>query len=51
MHDSTGSLLPYVAGFVVCVGAVFALVACTTPAGAPDDGAGDRGTAVVRQTH
>jgi hypothetical protein len=39
VHDSSKSLIPYVAGFALCVGAVFALVACTTPA---DAGAGGR---------
>ena len=49
MHDSSKSLVPYIAGFALCVGAVFALVACTTPA---DPGAGDgagRTAAVVEQ--
>ena len=46
VHDSSRSLIPYVAGFALCVGAVFALVACTTPAqpGASGDG---RAAAVV----
>ena len=49
VHDSSKSLIPYVAGFALCVGAVFALVACTTPA---DAGAGDdagRTAAIVEQ--
>ena len=45
VHDSSKSLIPYVAGFALCVGAVFALVACTTPA---DPGAG-RAATVVEQ--
>ncbi|MBM7502659.1 hypothetical protein ACFPER_04205 [Agromyces aurantiacus] len=46
MHDSSTSLIPYLAGFALCVGAVFALVACTTPAGDPAD---RRPVAVVEQ--
>lgn len=45
MHDSSKSLIPYVAGFALCVGAVFALVACTTPA--DPGGGGGRAAAVV----
>ncbi|MFE5670588.1 hypothetical protein ACFQ58_03165 [Agromyces sp. NPDC056523] len=51
MHDSSASLLPYVAGFALCVGAVFLLVACTAPvtsAGA-DPGARGDDTVVVQQ--
>lgn len=32
VHDTSTPLIPYLAGFALCVGAVFALVACTTPA-------------------
>lgn len=48
MHDSSKSLIPYVAGFALCVGAVFALVACTTPA-APGARDADPTTTVVEQ--
>ena len=50
MHDSSKSLIPYVAGFALCVGAVFALVACTTPADPGDAGVGGvRAAGVVEQ--
>jgi hypothetical protein len=45
VHDSSKSMIPYIAGFVLCVGAVFALVACTTPA--PDAEARPGAAAVV----
>ena len=50
MHDSSKSLIPYVAGFALCVGSVFALVACTTPADPGGSGVGGgRAAAVVEQ--
>ena len=49
MHDSSKSLVPYVAGFALCVGAVFALVACTSPAEAGVGGGHERPSAVVEQ--
>ncbi|SDT31659.1 hypothetical protein SAMN04489721_3119 [Agromyces flavus] len=47
MHDSSGSVFPYVAGFALCVGAVFLLVACTTPAVGGGADAGARSDSVV----
>ena len=47
MHDSSTSIIPYIAGFALCVGAVFALVACTTPAA---DATDRRPAAVVEQS-
>lgn len=49
MHDSSTPLLPYLAGFALCVGAVFALVACTTPADGGDRGASGSAAAVVER--
>ena len=42
MIDRTG--VPYLAGFVLCVGSVLALAACTSGDDGPDD---DRGTSAV----
>jgi hypothetical protein len=52
VHDASTPLIPYLAGFALCVGAVFALVACTTPAAGVDhdrDGGNDSATSVVEE--
>jgi hypothetical protein len=50
VHDASTPLIPYLAGFALCVGAVFALVACTTPAAGADhvrDGGDGSATSVI----
>jgi hypothetical protein len=47
VHDATTPLIPYLAGFALCVGAVFALVACTTPAAGVDHERNGSATSVV----
>ena len=49
MHDSSSPLLPYVAGFALCVGAVFLLVACTSPVAPGADPGASADAVVVEQ--
>jgi hypothetical protein len=49
VHDASTPLFPYLAGFALCVGAVFALVACTTPAAGGGPDRDDSAPAVVEE--